>query len=369
MSEAKSQVHLLLDIMPRLLRMWKPLLVLWVLATIAAGAVAWKLYVPTYTSECVILVRPLNVLENPIGKVNTDDEVIFASNPLAAIMPDALTVDLYEAMLKTDPILAEVQRLFLERHGADYPPEKHPRRYQMREWMKAEARVSLKSTMAVEYNPSVFLRVQAPDPGIAHRLMVIWVEVAEEKFRSLLFSSGMQRVYELADAEYQAQLAKLEQLDQEQVALQERQIAERLDIEEEWAVRMADAVAGLDPNTPPDLASRLGIESLQRRAAAALESIEARQRSEQTRFDRNIRNLERQVEDMAASRAQASLVVARQAEEFSVLSEPTVPEVLPPPPLRFFLLGAAIPIFATVLAAAALWLVLREINRRYAPAS
>jgi hypothetical protein len=270
-------------------------------------------------------------------------------------------------MYMTDPILAEVQRIFIERHGADYPPMKHPNRRQMIKWMSAKARVSFKSTMAVEYNPSLFLQVNAPDPGIAHQLMVIWVEVVEEKFRSLLFSSNMQRVYELADAEYQEQLAKLEQLDHEQLALQERQITERLDLEEEWAVRMADTEADLDPNTPPDLASRLRIESLQRRADAALEALEARQRAEQTQFARSIRSLERQVEDMGASRAQASLVVARQTEEFSVLSEPTVPEVLPGPPLHLFLISASIPVFAVVLAVASLWLVLREINHRYTP--
>lgn len=148
-----------------------------------AGAYVALTHQPTYLSEAIAIVRPQQV---PLSR-SRKDEAQPREEKGKSLLPQPLNVTDYVLFLQSDGMLASIAQAYNAYHAKESEPLLTVA--QLRRMMMPNARLEIKTPYAVEYYPTIELRVSAQAPDKAYELARLWVETARDWSKTVTFSA------------------------------------------------------------------------------------------------------------------------------------------------------------------------------------
>ncbi|HQK77200.1 MAG TPA: Wzz/FepE/Etk N-terminal domain-containing protein, partial [Candidatus Hydrogenedentes bacterium] len=129
-----------------------------------AGAYVALTHEPTYLSEAIAIVRPQQLLVARAKK----DETQPIEEKAKSLLPQPLDVTDYVLFLQSEGMLSSVAQAYNTYHASDSEPLLTVA--QLRRMLTPNARLEIKTPYAVEYYPTIELRVAAQSPDKAYNL-------------------------------------------------------------------------------------------------------------------------------------------------------------------------------------------------------
>jgi len=148
-----------------------------------AGAYVALTHEPTYLSEAIAIVRPQQLLVARAKK----DETQPIEEKAKSLLPQPLDVTDYVLFLQSEGMLSSVAQAYNTYHASDSEPLLTVA--QLRRMLTPNARLEIKTPYAVEYYPTIELRVAAQSPDKAYNLARLWVETARDWSKTVTFSA------------------------------------------------------------------------------------------------------------------------------------------------------------------------------------
>lgn len=371
MASEMSQAGLLFELAQRVLPHWKRITVASVVGGLIIGILAHRVAVPNYISEAVFLVQPQRVLEEFVGYLPLEEQVVFPPKPVTSFLPKPLSVEDYVLIFESNSLLQEVADTF----NAQYPDQLGARgplsRYDVKKMLTASSRLELKTPYDVQYLATLVLRSEAPTASMAKTLLETWVGIGQKWLQDLTYSARIQRSFQAVEEEYQRKLQELRDFDQERLEVHQANAQKLQALEQEWARKEADyqieslrllsererdwetRLAGapreelkpLQNERDTDIKSfqierELGLEALRREADSACDVVRFESKLQEEQLQRQFETQNRTVQELAGSRQLANLAVAKVSDEFKLLSPPSTAEQRFRPTLSMFIFGA-----------------------------
>ncbi len=150
---------------------------------LVAGAYVAITHEPTYLSESIAIVRPQQMLVSRTKK----DETQSSEEKAKSLLPQPLDVTDYVLLLQSEGMLASIAQAYNTYHASESDPLLTVA--QLRRMMAPNARLEIKTPYAVEYYPTIELRVTAQSPDKAYELARLWVETARDWSKTVTFSA------------------------------------------------------------------------------------------------------------------------------------------------------------------------------------
>jgi hypothetical protein len=173
---------------------------------------------PVYVAEAFAVLHPQEQSDELAGKLDLDEEIVFAPRPLENYMARPVDVVDIQRLARSQQVLESTASRY-----AEALPERSPlATRQLASMLSVETRLVLKTPYQVRYSPLLTFRARAADEEIAREVLAAWASAVETAVLPVTLGARLQRAFEAVEQEYAQRSERLANLGIRMRELEER---------------------------------------------------------------------------------------------------------------------------------------------------